>query len=160
MTEKSTTGLQAQLAQATSQAKAGKLDSAMQTLKDILQQQPDHELSLGMLASIYLQLGMHTQAIAYYEKLLDCSPDNPLARFQLGMALLSTSEPEQALATWEPLLAMENEFMAHFHSALALLQLGRQAEAATKLRAAQVHMPDSHPLHPRLLELQARLTQH
>ena len=113
-----------------------------------------------MLASIYLQLGMHPEAIAHYQQLLEQAPDNQLARFQLGMALMSSSQPEQAVAVWEPMLAMENEFMAHFHSALALLQLGRNREAAEMLQTARRNMPDSHPLHSRLLKLQAQLTQH
>lgn len=81
---------------------------------------------------------------------------NPLARFQLGMAHLSSGAAETALETWEPLLDQEEDFMAHFHSALALLQLGRREQAETLLMHASQTMPVSHPLYPKLLELVAQ----
>lgn len=151
--------LQPQLTEATDQIKAGNLASAISTLKAILNHHPGHEISLGMLASIYLQIGMHEQAIEHFDALLTTSPGNPLARFQMGMAKLSQGQPEAALDTWEPMLTLENEFMAHFHSALALMQLGRNQEALERLIHSSRHMPSSHPLYPQLLDLHTQLTE-
>jgi tetratricopeptide (TPR) repeat protein len=154
----SETELMDQLADATEQVKEGNLEKAISSLKTILDNRPDHEIALGLLASIYLQIGMNEQAIKYYQALLNVNPDNPLARFQLGMAQLATGQPELALETWEPMLKLKNEFMANFHSALALLQLNRPQEALNQLLDAGRHMPSSHPLYPQLLELHAQLT--
>lgn len=150
--------LKEKLSAAAGLAKEGNLDDAIIILKEILAVRPSHEISLGMLASIYLQIGMHQQAISHFETLLDIYPNNPLARFQLGMARLSQGQPQAALDTWEPMRSLENEFMAHFHSALALIQLGRNAEAVDRLELARQRMPESHPLFPRLLELHDQLT--
>lgn len=150
--------LKEKLSAAAGLAKEGNLDDAICLLKEILAARPSHEISLGMLASIYLQIGMHEQAVEHFQALLKANPRNPLARFQLGMARLSQGQPQAALDTWEPLLSLENEFMAHFHSALALIQLGRTAEALDRLDHARRHMPESHPLFPKLMELQAQLT--
>lgn len=151
--------LKIQLENAVEQAKEGDLDNAIPTLKSILEDNPDHDISLGMLASIYLQIGMHDQAIDLYNRLLKINPENPLARFQLGMAKLNSDKPEEALTAWEPMLGMENEFMANFHSALALMLLGRSKEALECILNAARHMPSSHPLYPKLLELHNQLTE-
>jgi len=147
-----------QLAKATEQVKEGNLDSAITTLKEILQEQPDQEIALGLLAAIYLQIGMTEKAVEHFEALLETSPNNPLARFQLGMARLSQGEPETALKTWEPLLAEKDDFMAHFHSSLALFELKRYQEAHDCIIQASRNMPSSHPLYPQLLDLHSNLT--
>ncbi len=152
--------LVAEVAKAADLVRNGDLDNAIIALKAVLEQQPDQELATGMLAAIYLQIGLTDKAIELFETLLSNSPENPLARFQLGMARLSQGEQEAALETWQPLLAQENEFMAHFHSALALVELKRYQEALDFITHANQHMPTSHPLYPQLLDLHSQLTSH
>jgi predicted Zn-dependent protease len=141
------------LGKATQDAKDGNLDEAVTTLKQILCDEPRHEIALGMLAATYLQIGMHEAAIERFQALLEAHPKNPLARFQLGMALLGLERPQEALNAWRPLLDGESDFMGHFHSALALIQLGRRAEAMPLLECAAQRMPASHPLYGKALEL-------
>lgn len=141
------------LGKATQDAKDGNLDDAVTTLKQILHDQPNHEIALGMLAAIYLQIGMQEAAIERFEALLAAHPNNPLARFQLGMAMLGLDRAQEALDAWRPLLDDESDFMAHFHSSLALIQLGRHAEALPLLARAAQRMPPSHPLYAKALEL-------
>lgn len=150
--------LMKELERATQQVKDNDLDNAIVTLKEILAKNPTHDISLGMLASIYLQIDMVQPAIDLYEKLLETSPENPLARFQLGLAKLKNSQPQDALNVWEPMLTIENEFMAHFHSALAQLELGRQPNALDLLDKARQHMPTAHPLYAQLVDLQSKLS--
>lgn len=157
MSEESNAWLKTRLAEAIAQSKAGDLEQAIDTLEVILKREAGHEIALGMLASIYLQTGRHEQAIDHYGKLLESSPENPLARFQLGMALMLSGKPEKALDAWQPLLTRQDEFMAHFHSALALLELGRHNDALELAAIARRNMPQSHPLYPQLIELQSRL---
>ncbi len=140
---------------ATRHARDGRFDEAITALKEILAEDPRHEISRGMLAAIYLQLGMHEKACAHFEQLLEINPGNPLARFQLGMAHFSAGEAERAIATWEDLLAQEGEFMAHFHTGLALLQLAQPERAREMFEAAKLAMPASHPLLPQLEALLA-----
>ena len=97
------TQIKERLLAATEGAKQGELDIAIMRLKEILNAQPRHEISLGMLASIYLQIGMNAQAVEYFERLLTDFAHNPLARFQLGMAKMADQQPEQAL-TYEPII--------------------------------------------------------
>ncbi len=93
--------LKTQLTQASQQVREGDFEHAISTLKRILEGYPRHEISLGMLASIYLQIGMQKQAVELYQALLAAYPANPLARFQLGMAELNRGNPELALEASE-----------------------------------------------------------
>ncbi len=149
--------LTTRLEQATKHARNNDWANAIESLKLILEKDADHEIATGMLASIYLQIGHLDAAIEHYERLLQLNPDNPLARFQLGLAHMNNGDTEDALSTWKPMLEMENEFMAHFHAALATLQLGRNAEASALLARAEQQMPSSHPLYPKLIELRNNL---
>jgi tetratricopeptide (TPR) repeat protein len=136
--------------------KQGQFDRAIGGLKQFLTDWPDHEVALGLLASTYFQIGMPEAARERYERLLENNPANALARFQLGLILLD-SDPARSLELWQPLLAVENEFMAHFHSALARIRLGDPVAARPLLEQAARHMPPGHPLHAQLLQLRARL---
>lgn len=147
------------LAEAVELVKEGNLDSAIAILRDILGQDSNHELALGILASIYLQIGMNVQAIDLYNALLAVNPENTLARFQLGMAQFTLGQSTMALKTWEAMLTLPNEFMAHFHSALALIDLGNHQQALELLIQAGANMPQSHPLYPRLLDLHSQLAE-
>lgn len=156
--KKANEDLNKRLGRATEQVKNEDLDAAIITLKALLQEYPNNEISTGMLASIYLQIGMNDLAIELYESLLETSPDNPLARFQLGLANLNKGNTEVAIDIWHPMLKMENEFMAHFHSALAYIELGNHNKALDLLQVAGQHMPNSHPFYSQMVTLHKTLS--
>ncbi|MFY0678098.1 MAG: hypothetical protein JXR18_12515 [Neptuniibacter sp.] len=141
------------LKSATEAARNGELATAIPRLKQLLEVDPDHQLGLGMLASIYLQTGMNEESGTLFEHLLQKHPENPLARFQYGLTKLNSGSPEEAIELWQPLFSDEENFMAHFHGALACLQMGNNADASQHLQISAVHMPNSHPLYPQLVEL-------
>lgn len=143
---------------ATNHVKANDLAAAIEVLKAILDEDCEHEIATGMLASVYLQIGRTAAAIELYEKLLVLKPENPLARFQLGLARLNNGEAPQAIDVWAPMLETQDEFMAHFHSALAHLQLRHPQEALDLLLKAGEHMPVGHPLYPQLVDIRNKLT--
>lgn len=143
------------LQQATDAAQQGDYESAVVLLKSLLADHPGHPIATGMLGAIYLQIGMHQKASRAFRRLLDDDPANPLARFQLGMTRMAQGLPGEAVDTWQPLLDADGEFMANFHSALALLQLRQPDRARPLLEKAGVHMPVEHPLYPELARLLA-----
>jgi predicted Zn-dependent protease len=134
-------------------AKRGELEPAMVHLKELLQADPNHEIANGMLAGIYAQLNMTDRAVAGYRRVLAVNPQNVLARFQLGLVLLTTGHPQEAVNTLHPCLADKQDFLAHFHSALALIELKRPEDARVLLTRAAQRMPVDHALRPRLHEL-------
>ena len=135
----------------------GKLGDAIVYLKSRTSGGSTDEVATGLLAAIYMQIGLTDKAVDAYEELIAAYPDNSLARFQLGLAQLGRGARTEALSTWRPLLDQEEDFMAHFHSALALLELRRNDEARKMLDVARERMPTSHPLFPKALDLMARL---
>ena len=143
--------LKQNLAEATEYAKNKEYDKAILSLKQLLDKDQEHEIAMGMLAAIYLQIGMHERAENFYRQLLQINPGNPLARFQLGMSKFNQGAIEQALLTWEPMLDLENEFMAHYYSGLALLHLDEKDKAMRMFEHARRHVPDSHPLYTQLM---------
>lgn len=157
--QKTDDNLQQMLSKATEAAKRGDLESAIGSLKEILSDHPDNEIAIGMLASIYLQIGLLEEAETRFKDLLKRHPSNPLGRFQLGMCYLSMNRPEQALTTWQPMLKDQEDFMAHFHSALAQLELGKHKESYELVQIAARRMPSNHPLYPKLLEVRSSLIE-
>lgn len=135
---------------ATACARRGDFATAMIHLKELLAVDPRQEIALGMLAGIYAELKMPDRAVALYRQVLTVNPGNPLARFQLGLLQLAESRPGDALETLRPVLGDENDFLAHFHSGLALRQLGRAGEARQLLEVAARRMPPDHLLYPQL----------
>lgn len=124
-------------------------------LKDLLAVHPRDEIALGMLAGIYAELKMPARAEALYREVLTVNPSNPLARFQLGLLQLAEKRPRAALEILRPALADESDFLAHFHSGLALRQLGQAGEARRLLEVAAQRMPADHILQPQLCRLLA-----
>jgi Tfp pilus assembly protein PilF len=131
----------------------GNLDHAAVNLKALLEIDGHSEVANGMMAAIYAELKMPALAADYYASVLRINPQNALARFQLGLLQLQTNEPEKALATLHDSLDNPDDFLAHFHSALALLQLHRADEARPLLEAAAARMPRDHLLRSSLQDL-------
>ena len=141
------------LSRAAACAKRGDLEAAMTHLKELLAAQPDNELGNGMLAGIYAQLNMPERATACYEHVLAVNPRNVLARFHLGLLQLNSGKPGEAVATLRPNLDDNTEFLAHFYSAVALLELQQVEPARELLERAEQRMPRNHDLYPQLQTL-------
>lgn len=135
---------------ATEAAKSGDKEAAISQLKQLLDINPRHELANGMLASIYAELGLIERAIHFFQKVLDHHPANVLARFQLGVLLLTHEQPQRSLDVLQPMLSMDDDFLGHFHSGLALVALGRPEQARKLFQQAAKRMPANHPLYEKL----------
>jgi len=138
-------------------AKRGDLEAAMGHAKTVLSLDPSNEIALGLLSGIYMQLNMRDRAEGCLREVLSAHPRNVLARYQLGLMQLEGGEPQAALDTWAPALEDDDEFMCHFHSALALLQLKKPQQARPLLEHCAPRIPRNHDLYPRLQELLGQL---
>jgi tetratricopeptide (TPR) repeat protein len=134
-------------------AKRGDLEGAIVHLKEVLRAEPEHEIAHGMLGGIYAELKLPERATSCYERVLALNPRNVLARFHLGLLQLTNRRPQEALETLRPNLSDKTEFLAHFYSGLALLELKRAEEARALLQQAAQRMPTDHQLYPQLQEL-------
>jgi tetratricopeptide (TPR) repeat protein len=132
--------------QAVTATKEQRYDVALAHLKSIVADRPQDPVVLGMLASVYADLGMKDRAMEFYDRILELSPANPLARQQRGLLDFEGGQLENALEIWAPMLQTEHDFMAHFFSAMALMQLGRLEGTRGLLETALERMPADHPL--------------
>lgn len=137
---------------ATEYAKDRKFDQAIEVLKSLLQSLPNHELGLGMLASLYAEIGMNDRAIENFEKIISLNAENPLAVFQLGLIHFKAGRAQKALDIWQSALS-DTDYMMHFYSGLALQSLARIDEAKSMFEQAAKTMPKDHALFGQLQEL-------
>jgi predicted Zn-dependent protease len=140
----------AALGRAAACARRRDLEGAMGHLKELLRVEPDNELANGMLAGIYAELKMPERATACYERVLGINPANVLARFQLGLLQLTHGKPREAAATLQPNLSDKSEFLSHFYSGVALLELQQTDAARALLEHVEHRMPKTHDLWPQL----------
>jgi predicted negative regulator of RcsB-dependent stress response len=142
--------LSALLAGAIEAAKRDDKEAAIAQLKQVLEAEPRHEVAAGMLASLYAELGLVERAMRQFQQVLEHHPENVLARFQLGVLQLTAHQPQQALDTLQAMLSMEGEFLAHFYSGQACIELGQAAPARSLFQRAAERMPPTHPLQEHL----------
>lgn len=138
---------------ATTSTKEGDFEHALIHLKTLIATNPKHEIALGMLAAVYAELKMIDHAVDHYRRVLGVNPENPLARLQLGILQLAAKRPQDVLETWKPTLKDTDDFLGHYYSGLALLQLERSTEARTMLEESARRMPEDHVLYPQLKEM-------
>jgi tetratricopeptide (TPR) repeat protein len=141
------------LAAATQAMKGGDREEAITQLKTILDSDPLHELANGMLGSIYADLGLTDKAVYAFRQVLTANPLNVLARFQMGLVLSTAHRHQEAIDAFQPMLDMKDDFLAHFHTALALVTLERPDQARPLLLTAKQRMPESHTLYDNLQQL-------
>jgi len=137
--------LHPELQSAVTATRERRYEDALLHLKSIVADRPQDEIALGMLASVYSDLGMKDRAREYYDQVLTTNPQNPLARQQRGLLEFEAGQLESALEIWRPLLETEHDFVAHFYCALASMQLGRLDGVRGLLDTARERMPSDHP---------------
>lgn len=146
------------MSRAVSATREGRYKDALMHLKTIVADRPEDQVAMGMLASVYADLGMKDNARQYFDQMLAADPENPLVRYQRGVLDFEAGRLDSALEIWRPLLETEHDFMGHFYSALALMQLGRLDGVRGLLDTARERMPSNHPFRQEVEKLLAVLS--
>lgn len=114
--------------------------------------QADAELVTQHVAAL-VTLGRHDEAIAFYRRLADVSPDNPAATHALAIALDAANlHTEAERAVCSALIHGHKTAAVHFTHARSLIGLGDFDRAEDALR-------DSLRLEPRLVDAQTHLAR-
>lgn len=91
---------------------------------------------------------MAVDKIAFFEDFLTKKPQDDFARYALGMEYTKAERFDDALATYETLIAQNANYSAgYMQSALLLQRLGRLPEAVERMRegvAAATRAKDNH----------------
>lgn len=99
-------------------------------------------------------LGRHDEAVAFYRKRTDASPDDPAAAHALAMALASASRHDEAEQTTRHALARGHASAAvYFTHANSLIALGKFESAEAALRDCVQQEPRHIDAHDRLARL-------
>ena len=126
-------------------------------LKGRLQNNPDDVASLQRLANIYHDVAMWDQAVGYYERAAELTPDNPDLITDLGVCYRGQRQFERALEMFARASTLDEAHMeSRFNSAIVLgFDLGRYDDAL----AAVAALESADSTLPRLGELKTALEQ-
>jgi tetratricopeptide (TPR) repeat protein len=130
---------QAWAALASSLRMAGQKAAAIEPYRRALELNPDPKLAFAMGVSAR-QAGQISTAITAYQQALALDPTYVEARYNLSLAYLAADRYEEAIASFDSLIALEGEtYRALFSQGQALYHLGRYDEALEKYEAALSH---------------------
>src|SRR5437867_3703972 len=108
-------------------------DKAIQEYRRALALNPNLDEAQDQLALVYGHVGLFDEALQELEKAVAINPSNALARFRVGQIFLYQGNYEQALTALRRIPREANPALVGFHTAIALLHLGRSEEAAAML---------------------------
>lgn len=131
--------------------------TAIGLLKKSLKEHPRHEILTGMLASCYQEIGMHNDAQALYQQIIQWNPENFLAIHQLGLIEFHRGHWAEALAIWADLLLRNDDFVTKYYAAICSHELGRKEDAHLFIHQAQQLTPKDHPIYAEVLKVRSLL---
>ena len=97
----------------------------------------------GCLFATARQLRYWRDSETLFERALAVTKDNPIAQSYLGIALLQTGHPQEAIAHFQEALRLKSgDALVHFNLGVALTQTGHPQEAIEHLQEALRLEPD------------------
>ncbi|MDH5379943.1 MAG: hypothetical protein OEW75_03775, partial [Cyclobacteriaceae bacterium] len=110
----------------------GKVNSALQGLKEISFGEPEWSGNIGdILGKIYLQLGDEKSAINHFAEAVDHGNEN--SRLGLAMALTRSAKSENAIPLWDSLSLSKNEELKNLSASVLKILKITSLEEALKL---------------------------
>lgn len=117
-------------------------DKAIQEYRRALALNPNLDEAQDQLAIVYGHVGLFDEALQELEKAVVINPSNALARFRIGQIFLYQGNYEQALTALRSIPREANPALVGYHTAIALLHLGRSEEAAAMLEELLKDYPE------------------
>lgn len=132
---------------AVNQLAAGQLQSAVETIRRVIAQDPDNPIFLSQAGTVLITAGLHDEARVALQRCLELRED-PSARCSLAVALNLSGRRREAIET----LRLNAELHPrHLHTRFALgellLEMGGAAEAEEHLRAFLAEHDADDPWH-------------
>ena len=122
--------IEALFARASGYHQSGQLAQARIAYKKVLRKLPRHFNALHMLGLCEYQGGNSPSAAALLRQALLVNPLSTATGCLLGMVLVTLQQPDEALACFDNVIALDADFdSAHFGRGNVLAELGRTAEA-------------------------------
>lgn len=126
----------------------GKVDAAIETFREVLTLNPDHDVALHALSDLYRQRGELQFALPLVQQAIIMQPNQALYHNTLGMIFQQKGEFEKALIFHRRAIDLDPKYAAaHCNLGVALKNLDRPEEAAaeyTKALRINPAMPEAH----------------
>jgi capsular polysaccharide biosynthesis protein/tetratricopeptide (TPR) repeat protein len=123
---------------------AGRLEHAEALYRELLRDQPGHQVALHLCGLIAHQRGRHREAVSLMEMAIAGGATNVAIYTNCGLAYRALGELDQAARQIAWAIALDPESAdAHFNYALVLLDQGLQQQAAVHLEIVLELRPDS-----------------
>jgi predicted O-linked N-acetylglucosamine transferase (SPINDLY family)/ADP-heptose:LPS heptosyltransferase len=122
---------------------AGRNDEAEAIARRILAAAPDHDPTLRLLGVLRDEAGDHAAAADLFARLIELSPDDAEAHYNLATAFLALSRHAEAIGHFQRAIALAPDHAKAFSNlSSALRGAGRFAEAEEAARKAVALAPD------------------
>ncbi len=131
--------------------KAGNLDQAEKTYKEILRLQPDNVNALHFLGVTYYHHKEYDSAIMYIKKALQLKPDHVDAYNNLGIIFRDKGQLDDAESCFRKALQINPNFVKSY------VNLGNTLQAKGSLDEAMAYFQKALELNPNLIELYINL---
>jgi predicted O-linked N-acetylglucosamine transferase (SPINDLY family) len=139
------------LAIAMTHHQAGRLPSAQQIYRQILQAEPDHPDALHLLGLIAQQVGQPAVAVELMGRAIAVNPRVAIYHCNLGTACRNLGRLDEALDCFQRAVELNPEFAeAHYNRANTFQEQGRLDEAAASFRQTIRFRPDFAEAHSNL----------
>ncbi len=120
------------------------LQQRIQQAQRQLLQDPDDMGTIEHLAHLYFDSGNFEQAVTYYRRALEASPQSPELRTDLGTSLNRLGQKQEALREFRRVLEYAPDFVtAKFNIAVVNEQLGNTTEALRWYREVATQAPNT-----------------
>ncbi|MGD0962824.1 MAG: tetratricopeptide repeat protein [Candidatus Acidiferrales bacterium] len=133
------------------------LGYALMSMQKLTDAKAEYEKAVSLdpqMGPAYLNLGLTlvdtdpASAVAPLQKALELNPNQPGAKFLLGIAFEKTHKLSEAIEQYQAAEALDGvDFDIHYALARILLSTGHAAEAEPEFRAAAALRPDSAAVH-------------
>ncbi len=104
---------------------ADELEVALDYFNDLVHQNPQDATALTNLAWIYERSGAYHQAVAHFQQALAIDQDNIDTNYGLGLALMGSNQPDQAIEAFNRAAELAQNSNDH----ALLVTVMRQVEA-------------------------------
>lgn len=151
----------ARIEQGIAHQQAGRLRTAEEIYRQILEQQPEHVEALHWLGVAALQRGQYQVAIELIGKALRRNPEYVSAHNNIGLAWQGAGQLEQAGAAFrQALLLAPEDADIELNLGKVLFEQGRLSEAETVCEQAVAHAPNLALAHSNLGAVRLAQAQH
>ncbi len=119
------------------------IENDISAYRKVTEINPKNDRAWDTLGNMYENVGLHSQAIAAFEKAIELAPQKEVYHYHLGIALGYQTQYDEAVQALLRVITLNPRYMlAHCALAGYYRKLGREAEAQDHMQIARPSMED------------------